>query len=76
MIDFSIRIVRNRTGTGVSAEYRIGFGEKQPTETELKALSAYFCPRLEELARQNLQAPKEWQMAAPIDSPPVGAPHK
>ena len=76
MIDFSIRILRERTGEGVSAEYKIGFGEKRPTESELKALATYFCPRLEELARKHLDAPKEWQSATPLNHTPTGAARK
>lgn len=65
MIAFDIRIIHERQGEGVGAEFKIEYGEKRPAETELKALSVYFGPRLEEMARSFLDAPKEWH-AAPL----------
>ena len=69
MIDFTIRILRERTGDGVSAEFRVDFGAKRPTEPELKALSAYFCPQLEKLARKHLDMPSGWHVASPTKQP-------
>ena len=69
MIAFDIRIIRERAGEGVGAEYKVEFGERLPTETELTALSVYFGPRLEQMARSVLGMQPEWRIAFPPKKP-------